>query len=103
VILPLLWGGGRDRLAVFLKLWRSGRNRLTVYLMMWRGGIDRLAVHLVACGGGGGGDRLTVFLQTWRGGRYWLGMVRVLMASQSLVCFTGLELTCHKITQMTVE
>ena len=99
----MMWRRERNRLAVYLMMWRRERNRLAVYLMLWRRGIDRLAVHLVACGGGGGGDRLTVFLQTWRGGRYWLGMVRVLMASQSLVCFTGLELTCHKITQMTVE
>jgi hypothetical protein len=100
VILPLLlWGGGRDRLAVFLKLWRSGRNRLTaylmmwrrernrlaVYLMLWRRGINRLAVHLVACGGGGG------------------GMLRKMMASQSLLSLTWFELPSHKITQLAEE
>jgi hypothetical protein len=93
------WGGGSDRLTVFLQTWRGGGDRLAGVLLLWQG--DRLAGCLLAQVGGSAG--LAVCLQTLRGGRYWLGMVRVLMASQSLVCFTGLELTCHKITQMTVE
>ena len=81
-----MWRGGSDRLALIILIWRGGRNQLEVILLMMQGGMDKLGVFLLA----------------WRGGRSWLGMVGVLVTSQSLVCLTWFELLCHKTTQMTV-
>ena len=124
--IPLTWGVGRHLLAMliragggqtekFLQTCRKAEDRLAVILMLlWGGGKDRLVVYLQTCMGaedrpavillflwGGGRDRLAVYLMAWRRGRG--GMLRRVMASQSLFSLTWFELLSHKITQLAEE
>ena len=90
-----------DRLAVILMLlWGGGKDRLVVYLQTCMGAEDRPAVILLFLWGGGR-DRLAVYLMVWRRGRG--GMLRRVMASQSLSSLTWFELLSHKITQIAEE